>query len=730
MNLTLGSAARNLADKLDGTDDIVAYMAARGGRIHELDVELQSLRKQHQEQAQQLELREAEVASLKSQLTTWRAVKDAEAASLSSSNKQLAEQLAREIAHSKTQDKQLSTAHTEWASTKQQVEQLQQQLGDAKQQAAAAASLSDLTIKDLNVQLSTARREAAERGRSSQQALALEQTRLRAEQDAHALTQQQLTDARQQLAAALARAADAGAAAAAAQGRAIKAEAQAASMAGSDAQVLLKSLQEQVKQQAAQVAAAQEAVQQAVALPGLRQQLQRVQEELREAKAGLEQAQAAQAQLTQLQNELELWRTAFKSALGIDHPSPQALAALQSKQQHLDKQRHAMQVELATTKAEAADLRQQLAAAEAKQAAASADLHKAQQQLAQAQLQLKLGQTELEGLKRLVALLEREQEGDAAAAAGAGTADGAEARSGAAKLEALQAFVADLQAAQVQLQAQLKQANDAEAAAKAGEAAAQAELKRQEKELDEVAATADALQAQLAGGEYDPTCTRIMHLVANPAAELSRLQDKAELEKLREENASLKQALTARGGTAASGAAGPSAAAAGSTTAPAAGGNSSSTADAEDPVVAAAVAAAEAKLLRRQLAAAEKQAAAMKDVFKQRVKAFRESCRALFGYRMEMVSDPWADVQHAPTTYTLTSCFGPKEDLLMFRSATMETFCPRYHPQAEPPYSILKTPLSKKLAQDVQVFIHNFRSIPAFTANHTMTLFQQTTSGA
>jgi hypothetical protein len=36
---------------------------------------------------------------------------------------------------------------------------------------------------------------------------------------------------------------------------------------------------------------------------------------------------------------------------------------------------------------------------------------------------------------------------------------------------------------------------------------------------------------------------------------------------------------------------------------------------------------------------------------------------------MEMVSDPWADVAHAPTTYTLTSCFGPKEDVLMFRCA-------------------------------------------------------------
>lgn len=63
------------------------------------------------------------------------------------------------------------------------------------------------------------------------------------------------------------------------------------------------------------------------------------------------------------------------------------------------------------------------------------------------------------------------------------------------------------------------------------------------------------MQAQLAGGEYDPTRTRILHLVANPAAELARLQDKAELEKLREQNDALKQALSARGGaTAAAGA--------------------------------------------------------------------------------------------------------------------------------------------------------------------------------
>jgi hypothetical protein len=74
------------------------------------------VRKQHHEQAQQLEIREAEAASLRNQLTTWRAVKDAEAASLSSSNKQLANQLAKEIAHSKTLDKQLTKTHSDLVS--------------------------------------------------------------------------------------------------------------------------------------------------------------------------------------------------------------------------------------------------------------------------------------------------------------------------------------------------------------------------------------------------------------------------------------------------------------------------------------------------------------------------------------------------------------------------------------------------------------------------------------
>eukprot|EP00878_Enallax_costatus_P007682 GHUV01008042.1.p1 GENE.GHUV01008042.1~~GHUV01008042.1.p1 ORF type:complete len:273 (+),score=97.38 GHUV01008042.1:248-1066(+) len=221
----------------DGSDDIVAFMAARGGRIQELEEELSTLRSQNQEQAQQIDVKDAETSSLKSQLATWRAVKDAEAASLNSSNKQLAEQLAEEIARGRTLESQLSRAQTEWNDTKVQLQQLQQQICHQEQQAASAASYSDMTIRDLNDQLTTLRREASERSRAAQRSLAQEQERLRSEQEAHAITQQQLQSARQQLAAALSRAAEVDAAAARSEGRAIKAEMQAAAMAGSDTQV-------------------------------------------------------------------------------------------------------------------------------------------------------------------------------------------------------------------------------------------------------------------------------------------------------------------------------------------------------------------------------------------------------------------------------------------------------------------------------------------------------------
>jgi hypothetical protein len=54
----------------------------------------------------------------------------------------------------------------------------------------------------------------------------------------------------------------------------------------------------------------------------------------------------------------------------------------------------------------------------------------------------------------------------------------------------------------------------------------------------------------------------------------------------------------------------------------------------------------------------------------------------------------------------------------------------RYHPDHSPQWSLIKTPTSQKLKQDVDMLIGKFNSIPGFTANLTMTLFQAATGGA
>lgn len=56
------------------------------------------------------------MSALKTQLTTWRSVKDAEAASLAASNKQLTQQLSQEIARGKTAEGHMTRLHAQLVS--------------------------------------------------------------------------------------------------------------------------------------------------------------------------------------------------------------------------------------------------------------------------------------------------------------------------------------------------------------------------------------------------------------------------------------------------------------------------------------------------------------------------------------------------------------------------------------------------------------------------------------
>ena len=90
------------------------------------------------------------------------------------------------------------------------------------------------------------------------------------------------------------------------------AENQAAALAGAETQVMLRMLQQQVQQQQQQLAAAQEAVAAAAAVPGLQQALTAAREQINRSRGPLAELQRCKQQVEHLQNELALFKTAFK----------------------------------------------------------------------------------------------------------------------------------------------------------------------------------------------------------------------------------------------------------------------------------------------------------------------------------------------------------------------------------------------------------------------------------
>jgi chromosome segregation ATPase len=96
-------------------------------QIQELEDELSALQQQCESQAQQLEHKDAEVSALKTQLSIWRSVKDAEAASLVASNKQLTQQLSQEIARCKTAEGHTTCLQAQLVSAPEQLASAVQQ---------------------------------------------------------------------------------------------------------------------------------------------------------------------------------------------------------------------------------------------------------------------------------------------------------------------------------------------------------------------------------------------------------------------------------------------------------------------------------------------------------------------------------------------------------------------------------------------------------------------------
>ncbi len=684
----------------------IAHPPPRHQQLQQLEADLAKAAARVAEAERQTALREAELAAARQESGLLIAIKDAEQTQLSLSAQQLGKQLEREMARAAALEDRLAAADAARGALEARgdelVARLESAAGAARREAVALQQRADALERDLLA----ARGDADAKAQQAARALAAERVQREAAARRCDLLESQLQEVTEQADGLTARVNEVQQALAAAEGRAAVAETLAAGAGAGDVAAQLSALRSQVTQQEKELAAAGQAVKIAAAAGALQRQLERARAEAAAAQQLAARLPDAEAEAGRYRAELDQWRALFKKATGVEHPSAQAVTAMQGDLLRAKQQLADARSELAEAQARAASTAAARAAAAAEAARQQGAAELTARKLRLAEGRLAILQTEADGLKHMVRILE----GDAGAAAGAdgggdaaATGEGEAAQVAAARAVAL---TAELAAAREQLTA----AEELATAATEGEAAqrvraeeAEAAAKALEREAEDAGRELARLQACVAAGDFNPATTRVLHLAANPATERRRIDNEATIARLQAECVALRHQLqSAAGGGGAGGAGGGGAASA-------------------EAGMALAQKEAELAMAQRQVSQLSRQEARLRELFGESTKAFREAVRCLFGYRVDMQAAAPGSAKGALVLLrpdgAAAKAAGPPGDRdpqLQFR------FTP-----ASGRLELLPTPLSKALAKEVSTFVERFASVPAFTANLTMDLFQK-----
>ena len=160
--------------------------------------------------------------------------------------------------------------------------------------------------------------------------------------------------------------------------------------------------------------------------------------------------------------------------------------------------------------------------------------------------------------------------------------------------------------------------------------AAEARAARLEAECEGLVREVGLLQARVGAGEFNAATTKVLHFRHNPEAELAREARDARVAELESENDALRAQVQRMEAAYAASGGGADGAAPG---APGGGGGSA---------MRLAQLEGEANLLRRRAAELQKGSDRLQAVFNRQVTLFREAVLLLFGYRLEMTTDPAA----------------------------------------------------------------------------------------
>lgn len=693
--------------------DVFEYFAQRAKRSKELDQEVHRLKTREAALDRRVQDTEVQLSRTKAELGAAAARHEGREAQLKLKCEQLENSVQREVERAavlEVQLKQRSEAISGGgtAAAAAGITIADEVAGFLAPEEAKATRALKLKVSELEMALASTKAEAEGTISHIDGELQAERQRMRAEMAAVAALQRRVEEAEAQVDAGAAARREAEARAAELEASVMQTQAAAASRNSNEGDaILIKSLREQLTTAEAAAAEAARLRQQASTAASLREKLDAAESRARCAEQLLEGEAAVHAELANAQEQLQRW-TAILTGMA-DCATPEDVLHMVCKLQ--DAQIAAKATagdraeELVTSRAEAEAALAAARDATTRAEAATARAEAIEVNVARLERKTQLLTQERDSLKSVLASYDEEY---LSKEDGSGEISPAQRR-----IAELEATVEALQGHMKSLEAELgagsiAAAGSADVIAEAATKVAEAEAKAHaaETEVENLFKQVELLQERVGRGEYNPETTKVLHFKSNPEAELSRAAKEARIAELESENEALRQSMqrveaaTATPGVEI-GAATPGVAA----VAPASGS------------LRVAQLEGEANLLRRRLAESQKTSDRLQQVFTKQIATFRDAIKGLFGYSVEMTSDPAAkDIraqfilrpQHADEA-------GAELAFKMLRDGRI---------------AFVKTEYStRRLAREVETFVERYRSVPAFTANLTMENFQRHTQG-
>ena len=703
--------------------DVFEYFAQRATRQKELQQEVDRLKLRETSLDRRMQDAELQVSQLKAELAASAARHEGREAQLLMKCEQVEASLMREMEHAAGLEVQLKHAKNDangsagaGPPSSSAAATAAAALG-ARQDAETTTTTRQLKLRvaELEMALSTATAEASSTSRHLTTELQAERQRCQTETAAAETLRRRAEDAEAQADAAGVARREAEERAAALEAEAMQNQAAAAGRNSTEGDAtLIKSLTEQLRTAEAAAADAARLREQAAAAVSLRERLAAAESRARCAEQMLEGEAAAHAELASAQDQLQRWNAILSGISTTTTTTDSASGCCSSPEDvlHMMRKLQDGQVaaaaatgdvaeELATVRAEAAATQEAVREAEARAELAATRAEAAETTLARLERRTQMLTDERDSLKAVLASYDEEY---------LSKGDGGDLSPGQRRIAELEATVAALHSHIKILETEVgvgtvAAAGNVDAAAEAVERAAAAEsrAKAAENEAEALAKEVALLQERVGSGEFNPDTTKVLHFRSNPEAELQRAAKESRVAELESENEALRQnlqrveAVINGGGASVDG---------------------SPQQNHQQHLqggLRVAQLEGEANLLRRRLAEAQKTSDRLQQVFTKQIAMFRDAIKGLFGYSVEMTSDPSAKEYRAQFILRPQHAAEAGAELAfrMLRDGRI---------------AFVKTEYStQRLSREVETFVKRYQSVPAFTANLTMENFQKNT---